>query len=221
MSWLPKIAERIGRSKEDEPANAVGMTRGEHHCDGAAVRMAGNIGLVEAESVHEGGEAVGCGLEPRVQPGNPLGLAHVEEIDGVHAGIAGKKADVLAPVLRGADQAVEQQQRTPSAGALVVDLCPVDQDKGLFNLGKSFCHCRSRLKSVSDVDVASKRFRWLLRPVAYVTGMLILVKSLVRFCKFAACDVKTLTMEMRMSDLLFTRNTYVNEIRKISPNTIM
>src|SRR5258708_7458868 len=50
---VSEIAERICRGKEDETANAGGMTSGKHHGHGATMGMCGDIGLVEAEGVHE------------------------------------------------------------------------------------------------------------------------------------------------------------------------
>ena len=137
---VSEIAERICRSEENEPADTLGVPCGEHHRYGAAVGVAGDIGLLDAEGVHEGGETVGCCFKARVQPGNTLGLAHVEVIDGVYIAMAGEEVDVATPVSCRADEAVQQQERTPGACALVVDLRSLDQDKSLFNVGKSFCH---------------------------------------------------------------------------------
>jgi hypothetical protein len=90
--------------------------------------------------------------------------------------VAGKKADVLAPVFCRAHQTVEQEQRTPVAGALIVNLHPIDQDKGFFNRCMSLFHLLLRPLVVVDVDRASKRSarRFVL---SYVTGVLKLVKA--------------------------------------------
>jgi len=41
---------------------------------------------------------------------------------------------------------VHQQERTPGACALIMNLRSVDQHESLFNIGKFFCHSRCRLK---------------------------------------------------------------------------
>jgi hypothetical protein len=154
------------------------MTCGKHHGDGAAVGMRRYICLIERESIHVGSEAVGGGLETCVQSGNSLGLPHVEEVDGVDGGVAGKKADVLAPVFCRAHKTVEQEQGTPVAGALIVNLHPIDQDEGFSNFNRcmSLLHLLLQPLLVVDVDRASKRSarRFVL---SYVTRVLKLVKA--------------------------------------------
>jgi hypothetical protein len=47
--------------------------------------MSGDVCFVEAERVHVRSQTIGGRLQSRVQPRNPVGLSHVEEIDGVYA----------------------------------------------------------------------------------------------------------------------------------------
>src|SRR5216683_770084 len=130
----------------------MGMASGKHHGDGAAVRMARDVGLIETKSIHACGYAVGGRFKAGIETGNPLGLAHVEEIDSINARIAREKADVLPPVFRGAHQSMEQQERASRAGALVVDLAPTHQDKRLFDLAVPYSH---RSQPFSEIVIAA------------------------------------------------------------------
>jgi hypothetical protein len=56
-----------------------------------------------------------------------------------------KKTDVLPPISRGSDQAVEQQKRSARAGALVVDLRSIHQDEHVFDLNLIPIHFKATL----------------------------------------------------------------------------
>ena len=114
-------AERIGRSEEDEAANSPGIERSEHEGDGSAVRMSDDVGLGQVEGVHDGGDAPGRGVEPRVEAADALRAAHVDKIDGVDAGVLGEGRDDVAPVCAGADEAMDEEHRRPTAGVEVKD----------------------------------------------------------------------------------------------------
>ena len=103
------------------------------------------------------GETVGGGLKTCVQPGNPLRLAHIEEIDGIDVRVVGKEADIPPPVPGRANQAVKQQQRPPGASALVVDLGAVHQGKSLFDPEISFCHSSANSLGMRRNYQAGKR----------------------------------------------------------------
>lgn len=137
-----EVAERVRGSEEDEAADSAGMAGGEHHGDCATVRVAGDVRLVEAEGVHAGGDSVGCGFEPRVEAGNALGLAHIEEVDGVDAGAVCEKIYILTPVSGRANQTVEQQERSSGPGALIVNLEAAHQDVAFFDVRLSPRHVR-------------------------------------------------------------------------------
>ena len=129
-----QVTEGIRRCKQNEPANAIRMARRQHHGDSAAVRVSGDIGLARAESVHEGGDAVGGSFKARIEPGNALRLPHIEEIDGVNSRVACEEADILPPVSCRTDQSMQQKERATVAGTLVVDLLPIHEHKSFFDI---------------------------------------------------------------------------------------
>jgi hypothetical protein len=59
------------------------MARRQHHRHGSAVRVRGNVGLVEANRIHVRGQSIGGSLEACVQSRDSFRLPHIEEIDGV------------------------------------------------------------------------------------------------------------------------------------------
>ncbi len=139
-----EIAERVSRSKKNESAYPVRMARGKHHGDGAAVRVGSNVGLSQAKGIHAGGNTIGGGCEAGIETGNTLRLAHIEEVDGIDGGVACEEADVLTPVSGRANQSVQQQQRTPTTGALVVNLLAIHQHKSFFDICMPRSHRRRR-----------------------------------------------------------------------------
>ena len=68
------------------------MPRGEHHGEAPPCETAAMSASVEAQCIHIGGQTVGCGFEAGIEAGDAIGLAHVEEIDGVDGGVAGQES---------------------------------------------------------------------------------------------------------------------------------
>jgi hypothetical protein len=54
--------------------------------------------------------------------------------------VAREKADVLPPVLHRSDQTVEEQKRSPTSRALIVNLRSVYERESLFDSGKFIDH---------------------------------------------------------------------------------
>ena len=94
---VTQIAVGIGRSEKDEALHPPGMTGGEHPGDSAAVGVADNIGAVQTESIHGCSDAIGGGFETCIEACNPLGLAHVNQINCVDAHVTGEFGDAAAP----------------------------------------------------------------------------------------------------------------------------
>ena len=150
---VAEAAEWICRSEEDQAPDAIGMARGKHHGHGATVGMAGDVRFREAKSVHAGSQSIRGGFEPGVKARHALRFAHVEEIDGVDAGVARQKADVLSPVFCRPDETVQEQKRTTCAGSLIMDLCAAHQDEGLFDIYSSRFHGRRSLDAKSAIAI--------------------------------------------------------------------
>jgi hypothetical protein len=110
------------------------VKRGEHEGDGPAVRVGDDVGLREVEGVHDGDDAAGGGAEARVDAADALGAAHVEEIDGVDAGVLGEGGDDIAPVGAGAEEAVDEEHWRPAAGVYVEDAGSGNVDEPFFKL---------------------------------------------------------------------------------------
>jgi hypothetical protein len=121
------------------------MASGKHHGHGATVGVAGDVGSGETKGIHAGSQAVRGGFEPGVEARDAVRFAHVEEIDGVDARVAGQKADVLPPVSCRAYETVEKQKGTSGAGPFVMDLYAAYKDEGLFDVCASSLHCRQYL----------------------------------------------------------------------------
>ena len=88
---MSEIAEGIGRREKNQAPNTVRMTRGKHDGYRTSMRVAGNIRLLDIESVHAGSQSI-CGrFESGVQPWKALRLPHVREINGKDVGMISKK----------------------------------------------------------------------------------------------------------------------------------
>jgi hypothetical protein len=92
----------------------------EHHCDGAAVGVSGNIRRRQTEHVHHRSDPVGGSFKAGVEPRHTLRLTHIEQIDSIDAGALRQKSDVLMPVPARSDETVQQEQRPAAARELVM-----------------------------------------------------------------------------------------------------
>src|SRR3569623_2017234 len=106
----------------------------QHHRDSSAVRMARYINILQPQSIHERRNPVCGGLQGGVASGNSVGLTHVEQIESIDGRVPGEERNVVPPVSRRADQAMQLKERFAGARALKVQLCPVDRDVPLFDL---------------------------------------------------------------------------------------
>ena len=64
---MAAIAERVCGSKENQPAYSIRMAGSQHHRHSATMRMARDVGLFEAKSIHPCGYAVCSSFKSRIQ----------------------------------------------------------------------------------------------------------------------------------------------------------
>jgi hypothetical protein len=109
------------------------MPRCQHHRDGPAMGVSGDISLINTNGLHPACNPVCDCLKTGVEAGNPIRLTHVQHVNGVHRSDISEMADVQAPILRRTDQAVDEEQRSAGPGALEVHTGTIHLNKGVFD----------------------------------------------------------------------------------------
>jgi len=130
-----EVAERVGRGKEDQTSNSVGVPGGQHHRHSTAVRMPGNICTLEPERVHTRRHPVRCSFQSAIGPRNSVGLAHIEQVERIDARMLGEKSYVLPPVSGRTNQTMEQKQGRARACALIMQVRSANGDVSLIDFG--------------------------------------------------------------------------------------
>jgi hypothetical protein len=113
---------------------------------GAAHAVADNIGVGDAQMLHDRRDVVGQLLVVKGTVDDVGGVAMALELDGDDLAMLGQGGQNGPPQVDGPEGAVEQQQRLPAAVDLVVHLQPVDRGVAALRGGVRHGRRRGRLR---------------------------------------------------------------------------
>ena len=137
---LNAVRARV-RGEGEHPPHPLGMADRQIEPENGTVAPADDVGALDLQHVEQGNDVVSHKIVaegPVVASASPMAAA----LDKNHAVIRGERRDLIAPVIRVGEAAVQEHHRCAFADARVVQADPVDQ-------GSASCR--------SDVGLRSRR----------------------------------------------------------------